>query len=65
MYETMKKLIEDDKIKLQNGTITPEEYNQSKAKHLKYLNAYKKGGRITISQYEELCALLEGGQGNE
>lgn len=61
----MKRLIEDDKVRLQNNTLTQEEYEQLKAKHLKYLNAYKKGGRITISQYEELCALLEGGQGNE
>lgn len=58
MYNTMKRLIEDSK----RGTIAPDEYNQLKAKHLKYLDAYKKGGRITASQYDDLRALLDNEQ---
>lgn len=64
MHETMKKLIVDDKARLQHGVISLDEYNQLKTKHLKYLWAYQKGGRITANQYEKLCKLLEGGQSN-
>lgn len=58
MYENMKKLIEDAKGRLQNGKLTEADYNLDMERKVKMLAAYKKAGRITAEQYNELIAMM-------
>lgn len=58
MYENMKGLIEDAKARLQNGKLTEADYNLDMERKMKMLAAYKKAGRITAEQYNELIAMM-------
>ncbi len=58
MYENMKRLIEDAKARLQNGKLTEADYNLDMERKMKMLAAYKKAGRITAEQYNELIAMM-------
>lgn len=58
MYENMKKLIEDAKARLQNGRLIEADYNLDMERKTKMIAAYKKAGRITAEQYDELIAWM-------
>lgn len=58
VYESMKKLIEDAKARVQNGKLTEADYNLDMQRKSKMLAAYKKADRITSEQYDELIALM-------
>lgn len=58
MYENMKKLIEDAKARLQNSKLTEADYNLDMERKIKMLAVYKKAGRITAEQYNELIAMM-------
>ena len=58
-YRTMKKLIENENNKLENGTITHDEYDLFKANSMKKLDVFLSCDRITAAQYEELVALMQ------
>lgn len=57
-YRTMKKLIENENNKLENGTITQDEYDLFKANSMKKLDVFLACDRITSAQYEELVGML-------
>lgn len=54
----MKKLIEDAKARLQNSKLTEADYNLDMERKIKMLAVYKKAGRITAEQYNELIAMM-------
>ncbi len=58
MYENMKRLIEDAKARLQNGKLTETDYDLDMQRKRKMLAAYKKAGRVTAEQYDELITLM-------
>ncbi len=58
MYENMKKLIEDAKARLQNGKLTEADYDLDMQRKRKMLAAYKKAGRVTAEQCDELIRLM-------
>lgn len=57
-YTTMKKLIQNENIKFENGTVTEEEYKIWRTGTEKKLDTFLSLDRISISQYEELFGML-------
>ena len=58
-YTSMKKLIENANRKLNDGTMTQEEYELFKVNSMKKLDVFLACDRITSSQYEELVGMFE------
>lgn len=58
-YTVMKALIENEKFKLKNQTITLESYSAWKTQTLKKLDLYKRCNRLTMEQYNELVKNLD------
>lgn len=57
-YQSMKKLINNQNIKYNNGSVDAESYNIWKANTLNKLDVFLACDRLTQAQYEELTGLL-------
>lgn len=57
-YISMKRLIENEKIKLENGMSTKEEFDLYKKQSLKKLDVFLACDRMTSEQYTELVGML-------
>ena len=57
-YQSMKKLINNQNIKYNNGSVDTESYNIWKTNTLNKLDVFLACDRLTQAQYEELTSLL-------
>jgi hypothetical protein len=58
-YSTMRKLINNQNNKLNNGTITQDDYNIWKESAQNKLDVFLACNRLTSAQYEELVGLFK------
>lgn len=58
-YTTMKRLIENENNKLENGTISEDIYALWKESTLNKLDVFLACNRLTSAQYEELVGMLK------
>ncbi len=56
-YSTMKKLITNANGKLQDGSLTKEQYDEYREGQQKKLDVFFATGRLTEAQYEELTRM--------
>lgn len=57
-YTSMKRIITNENIKYNNGSITADEYELWKETSQNKLDVFFACNRLTQTQYEELCGML-------